>query len=106
MKFLAAIILMMSFTAYGRTFECPDRDEVIILKLDRHVAKIKGMTLRNTSRVDWNLSRRSYAWISDPWYKLQVHTEMLRGEEGYISLVAHNPSGRMVYSKYVKCLPK
>lgn len=106
MKILAAIILMMTFSAYGRTFECQDRNDVLILKLDRHVAKIKGMTLRNTSRMDWKLPRRSYAFISGPWYKLQVPTEMLRGEEGYISLVAHNTQGRMVYSKFVKCFPK
>lgn len=107
MKLIFVFMLMICSSAFAaKTFECRDGDEVDTLVLDKHQAKIRDLTLKNTLRVDWSNRLRSYALIMDPWFDFEVDTEMLKGQKGFAYLSAHNSRGQMVYSKFYECNPR
>jgi hypothetical protein len=106
MKILSIVVLLVSFSSFAGTFECRDGDDVDTLILDKHVAKIRDLTLKNMLRVDWNLRLRSFAFIGEPWFDLEIDTKMLKGEKGYAYLSALNSRGQLVFSKYYDCNPQ
>lgn len=107
MKIVLVMILMVTFSAQARVFECRDGDEVDTLVLEKHQAVIRDITLINMLRVDWDNRLRSFSLIGDPWFDLEVDTEMLKGKHGYAYLKSFElQRGQIVFSKFYECIPR
>ena len=94
MKKSICLLALLSFNSFAYTSEhlytCDNGSGLKVeLSLTENVAKFGDLTLLNYLDVDYNNRLRSYAFINDPWFDLDLDTSMLNGKNGIATLSSH-----------------